>query len=70
MVGVATPPLPLEGEHPFQVEAREDGLTLSLDVPHTTEPGRTYEAMARAGAQLSERVAHVTKTHKKATAAA
>ncbi|MEA3195392.1 MAG: hypothetical protein QOD26_3725 [Betaproteobacteria bacterium] len=37
------------GEHPFHVSRREDGLTLTLDVARTLEPGRGYEAMVRAG---------------------
>ncbi|HUQ25542.1 MAG TPA: cell division protein ZipA C-terminal FtsZ-binding domain-containing protein [Burkholderiales bacterium] len=41
------------GEHPFQVSPREDGLTLTLDVARTPEPGRSYEAMVRAGRQVA-----------------
>ena len=41
------------GEHPFQVTRREDGLTFTLDVARTLDPGRGYEAMARAGRQLA-----------------
>jgi hypothetical protein len=41
------------GEHPFQVTRREDGLTFTLDVARTLDPGRSYEAMARAGRQLA-----------------
>ena len=41
------------GEHPFQVSRRQDGLTLTLDVARTAEPGRSYEAMVRAGRQLA-----------------
>jgi len=37
----------------FQVSRRDDGLTLTLDVPRTPEPGRHYEAMVRAGRQLA-----------------
>jgi hypothetical protein len=40
-------------DQPFQVTRRTDGLTLTLDVPCTLEPGRGYEAMARAGRQLA-----------------
>jgi uncharacterized glyoxalase superfamily protein PhnB len=40
-------------QQPFRITPREDGVTLALDVAHTLEPGRAYEAMARAGAQLA-----------------
>jgi len=53
VIGVAPQEAPLAGEHPFQVEARADGLTLSLDLPRTPDPARAYEAMARAGTQLA-----------------
>jgi len=53
VVGIAPPALPLPGEHAFQVELREDGLTFSLDLPRTEDPARAYEAMARAGTQLA-----------------
>ena len=33
---------------PFQVTQRQDGLTFTLDVARTHEPGRSYEAMVRA----------------------
>lgn len=46
------PQTPLEAQL-FQVSARQDGLTLSLDVGRTLEPDRAYEAMARAGTQLA-----------------
>jgi len=52
VIGI-TPADALPGEHPFQVEGREDGVTLSLDLGRTPEPGRSYEAMARAGMQLA-----------------
>ena len=42
-----------QGEHPFQVTRREDGLTFTLDVARTLEPGRSYEAMVRAGRQIA-----------------
>ncbi len=41
------------GEHAFQVTAREDGVTLTLDVVRTTEPMRSFQAMARTGRQLA-----------------
>jgi len=41
------------GEQPFQVVRREDGVTLMLDVAHTPDLGRSYEAMARAGRSLA-----------------
>ncbi len=40
-------------QQPFRITPREDGVTLALDIAHTLEPGRAYEAMARAGAQLA-----------------
>ena len=39
---------------PFQATAREDGVTLTLDVARTPEPARSYETMARAGRQLAQ----------------
>ena len=52
---VLTEQIPEEGfgDQPFQVTPREDGLTFTLDVARTLEPGRSYEAMARAGRQLA-----------------
>jgi hypothetical protein len=41
------------GEPAFRVERRADGVTLVLDVARTAEPGRVFEAMARAGQQLA-----------------
>src|SRR5258708_36690012 len=41
------------GEHAFQVTSREDGVTLTLDVVRTTEPARSFQAMARTGRQLA-----------------
>ncbi len=38
---------------PFQVVRREDGLTLTLDVPRTPDLGRSFEAMARTGRSLA-----------------
>ena len=40
-------------EQPFRVERRGDGVTLVLDVPRTPEPGRAFEALARAGRHLA-----------------
>ena len=37
---------------PFQVTQRQDGLTFTLDVARTHEPGRSYEAMVRAAKHL------------------
>jgi hypothetical protein len=39
------------GSQPFQVTPRQDGLTFTLDVARTVEPGRSYEAMVRAARQ-------------------
>jgi hypothetical protein len=41
------------GEQPFHVEQRAEGVTLTLDVPRTHEPGRGFEAMARAARHLA-----------------
>ncbi len=38
---------------PFQAAPREDGVTLTLDVPRTAEPERSYDAMAHAGQALA-----------------
>jgi len=40
-------------DHAFQVTSRKDGVTLTLDVVRTTEPARSFQAMARAGRQLA-----------------
>jgi hypothetical protein len=53
VVGVDPRALRLEGQ-PFQAAARDDGVTLTLDVARTLQPGRGYEAMARAGRQLAQ----------------
>jgi hypothetical protein len=45
---------PEAGEQPYQVVAREDGVTLVLDVAVTPDLGRSYEAMARAGRNLAD----------------
>ena len=37
--------------HGFHVAPRPDGLTFTLDVARTADPGRTYEAMVRAARQ-------------------
>jgi len=53
VIGIARPDdFDAEG-HPFQVTPRDDGLTLTVDVALTREPGRAFEAMARASAQLA-----------------
>jgi hypothetical protein len=38
---------------PFEATPRADGVTLTLDVARTPDPGRSYEAMARAGRDLA-----------------
>jgi len=40
-------------QQPFRITTRDDGVTLALDVARTPEPGRAYEAMVRAAAQLA-----------------
>src|SRR5260221_9362439 len=53
IVGIVLPQdFGIEG-HPFRVTPRDDGVTLSLDVAHTAEPGRAFEAMARAAVHLA-----------------
>jgi len=37
---------------PFQVTRRQDGLTFTLDVARTLDPGRSFEAMVRAARHL------------------
>jgi FtsZ-interacting cell division protein ZipA len=54
VVGVAPQP-PAYVEQPFHAEAREDGVTLTLDVARTPDPPASYAAMARAGRELAER---------------
>jgi hypothetical protein len=51
VVGISSSP-PFDGQ-PFQATARADGVTLTIDVPRTVEPSRSYEAMARAGRDLA-----------------
>lgn len=52
VVGIGTAPAQL-GASSFQATARDDGVTLTLDVARTPEPSRSYEAMARAGRELA-----------------
>jgi len=52
VVGIGTAPAGFPGAA-FQATPRADGVTLTLDVARTLEPGRTYEAMARAGRELA-----------------
>jgi hypothetical protein len=53
VVGVADPGQWDIDEPPFAVTRREDGVTLTLDVARTSEGGRSYEAMVRAGRHLA-----------------
>lgn len=53
VVGIGTAATGLDNQ-PFQATARDDGVTLTLDVARTLEPARTYESMARAGRQLAQ----------------
>lgn len=50
---VGVPPGQRFEDQPFQSAPREDGVTLTLDVARTPQPARSYEAMARAGAELA-----------------
>ena len=53
VVGIGTAPAHFAGQ-PFAATAREDGVTLTLDVARTPEPRASYEAMARAGRSLAQ----------------
>jgi hypothetical protein len=53
VVGIGTAPAQFLNQA-FQAIAREDGVTLMLDVARTREPRATYEAMARAGRELAQ----------------
>ena len=53
VVGIGFTPADFSGQA-FQAHAREDGVTLTLDVARTPEPARGYEAMARAGRSLAQ----------------
>ena len=53
VVGIGTAPAQFIGQ-PFQAIARDDGVTLTLDVARTREPRATYEAMARAARELAQ----------------
>ena len=52
VVGIGAEPVEF-AEQAFHAAAREDGVTLTLDVARTPEPSRSYEAMARAGRELA-----------------
>jgi hypothetical protein len=53
VVGVSDPGQWDIDEPPFAVTRREDGVTLTLDVARTSDGGRSYEAMVRAGRHLA-----------------
>ncbi|HZD21257.1 MAG TPA: cell division protein ZipA C-terminal FtsZ-binding domain-containing protein [Burkholderiales bacterium] len=52
VVGIGSAPARFEGAS-FQATPRSDGITLTLDVARTRDPGSSYEAMARAGRELA-----------------
>ncbi|HEX9433968.1 MAG TPA: cell division protein ZipA C-terminal FtsZ-binding domain-containing protein [Burkholderiales bacterium] len=52
VVGIGSQPVKFSDEA-FEAVARDDGVTLTLDVARTPEPSRSYEAMARAGRELA-----------------
>jgi len=52
VVGIGTAPARFEAAR-FQATPRADGVTLTLDVARTRDPGSSYEAMARAGRELA-----------------
>jgi ZipA-like protein with FtsZ-binding domain len=54
VVGLSSEP-PLEfAQAPFTAARRESGVTLTLDLARTHEPGHAYEAMVRAARRLAE----------------
>jgi hypothetical protein len=53
VVGVSDPGQWDIDEPPFAVTRREDGVTLTLDVARSSDGGRSYEAMVRAGRHLA-----------------
>src|SRR5262249_23546067 len=52
VVGIGTAPARFDSAA-FQATPRADGVTLTLDVARTRDPGSSYEAMARAGRELA-----------------
>jgi len=52
VVGIGTAPARFDGSA-FQATPRADGVTLTLDVARTRDPGSSYQAMARAGRELA-----------------
>lgn len=52
VVGIGAAPARFDGAN-FQATPRDDGVTLTLDVARTPDPGSSYEAMARAGRELA-----------------
>jgi hypothetical protein len=52
VVGIGSAPAGFP-EAAFQATPRADGVTLTLDVARTPDPGSSYEAMARAGRELA-----------------
>jgi ZipA, C-terminal FtsZ-binding domain len=52
VVGIGTAPARFH-DAAFQATPRADGVTLTLDVARTPDPGSSYEAMARAGRELA-----------------
>ncbi len=55
VTGIAPDAAAAQEAGPYQVSSREDGVTFLLDMPRTAEPGRAYEAMARAATALASR---------------
>jgi hypothetical protein len=52
VVGIGSAPARFH-DAAFQATPRADGVTLTLDVARTPDPGSSYEAMARAGRELA-----------------
>jgi hypothetical protein len=52
VLGIGAAPARFDGAA-FQATPRADGVTLTLDVARTPNPGSSYEAMARAGRELA-----------------
>jgi hypothetical protein len=54
VAGAGVPEPIYSEDQPFHVESHAGRVSLVLDVPHSAEPARAFEAMARAARQLAE----------------
>jgi hypothetical protein len=55
VVGEGVAASPADAEAPYQVSAKEKGVTFLLDMPRTEDPTRAFESMTRAALQLAGR---------------